>query len=288
MSREHEDLKIKLVKAVRMLEKIQLLDMNGHVSCRVPGTDTFLINCRKASRASLAVEDVTVCDMEGRPVGADLEPPSEVYIHSAIFKRRPDVASIIHGHPHYQTVLGIAGVEMKPVFGIGAFVEPAPMYEKASLVNIPEMGEELADVLGDNIYAQLRHHGNVVVGDSVESAFTRTVYLEENAKKQYYASLLGAGLRVIEGENLVRTRDTSWAAKHREKGMDVLRRESRKRRQSAGHFKKRSTSFIIKIMNWEGSNMLSQEQNDILTQVGPGTPMGNLFRRYWVPVGITS
>ena len=30
--------------------------------------------------------------------------------------------------------------------------------------------------------------------------------------------------------------------------------------------------------------MLSQEKNERLTQVGPGTPMGNLLRRYWWPV----
>jgi phthalate 4,5-dioxygenase oxygenase subunit len=29
--------------------------------------------------------------------------------------------------------------------------------------------------------------------------------------------------------------------------------------------------------------MLSQEENDTLTRVGPGTPMGDLMRRYWVP-----
>jgi len=29
----------------------------------------------------------------------------------------------------------------------------------------------------------------------------------------------------------------------------------------------------------------TQEQNDRLTQVGPGTPMGNLLRRYWHPIG---
>ena len=29
--------------------------------------------------------------------------------------------------------------------------------------------------------------------------------------------------------------------------------------------------------------MLSQQDNDILTRTGPGTPMGNLLRRYWVP-----
>ncbi len=34
--------------------------------------------------------------------------------------------------------------------------------------------------------------------------------------------------------------------------------------------------------------MLTQEANDRLTKVGPGTPMGNLLRRYWFPVATTS
>ena len=29
--------------------------------------------------------------------------------------------------------------------------------------------------------------------------------------------------------------------------------------------------------------MLSEEDNVLLTRVGPGTPMGNLFRRFWLP-----
>src|SRR5438309_4887989 len=30
--------------------------------------------------------------------------------------------------------------------------------------------------------------------------------------------------------------------------------------------------------------VLTKEQNDRLTQVGPGTPMGELMRRYWQPI----
>jgi len=30
--------------------------------------------------------------------------------------------------------------------------------------------------------------------------------------------------------------------------------------------------------------MLSDEQNRTLTQVGAGTPMGELLRRYWMPI----
>ena len=29
--------------------------------------------------------------------------------------------------------------------------------------------------------------------------------------------------------------------------------------------------------------MLKKEQNDFVTQTGPGTPMGEMFRRYWLP-----
>jgi len=29
--------------------------------------------------------------------------------------------------------------------------------------------------------------------------------------------------------------------------------------------------------------MLRKEQNDLLTQTGPGTPMGRMFRAYWIP-----
>jgi len=34
--------------------------------------------------------------------------------------------------------------------------------------------------------------------------------------------------------------------------------------------------------------MLSREENERLTEVGPGTPMGNLLRRYWYPVAASS
>ena len=32
----------------------------------------------------------------------------------------------------------------------------------------------------------------------------------------------------------------------------------------------------------------SKEENEILTRVGAGTPMGELLRRYWWPIGISA
>ena len=33
--------------------------------------------------------------------------------------------------------------------------------------------------------------------------------------------------------------------------------------------------------------MLTREDNEILCRVGPGTPMGNVLRRYWHPFLLT-
>ena len=33
--------------------------------------------------------------------------------------------------------------------------------------------------------------------------------------------------------------------------------------------------------------MLSREDNNLLTQVGPGTPIGELFRRFWLPATLS-
>lgn len=205
-----KELKFEVAKAVRMLENIGLLDMNGHVSCRIPGSDRLLINSRKASRASIKVTDIVMCDMNGTLLEGDSEPPSEYHIHTEIYKRCSDVFGIIHNHPHYQTVLGIADIAMKPVFGIGSFVDHVPVYEKSSLVNTAEMGAELAEMLGNGISIQLRHHGTVVAAENVKSAFARSVFLEENAKKQYDALLLGHGMKVLQGENLARTKQSNW------------------------------------------------------------------------------
>ena len=34
--------------------------------------------------------------------------------------------------------------------------------------------------------------------------------------------------------------------------------------------------------------MLSVDDNKLITQVGPGTPMGEVFRRYWIPALMSS
>lgn len=210
MDSQVDELKWLVVKAIRMLERLELLDHNGHVSVRIPEADCFFINSRKASRATLTVRDVVMCDMEGRLLEGESEPPSEFHIHTEIYRRRADVGSVIHNHPHYQTVLGIADIPLKPVFGVGAFIQDVPWFEDSSLINTRELGEQVAEKLGKSSSVMLRHHGSVVASENIKSAFTISVFMEENAKKQYAAALLGPNMKVLEGDNLRRTRSSNW------------------------------------------------------------------------------
>lgn len=199
-----------LAQAIRMLVRAELLDMNGHLSYRIPGTDEVLINSRKASRAAVTAHDIVRIDLDGKLVEGKDEPPSEFHIHTSVYRARDDVRSVLHHHPHWQTVLGIARQPMQPVFSIGSFVSAdMPVYETSSLVNTREIGDELAATLGDHCVATIRHHGAVIVGNSIEEVFARAVFVEENAKKQYYASLLGP-VQPLTGDNLERTRATNW------------------------------------------------------------------------------
>lgn len=221
------EIKQEIVTAIRMLDTAGLVDMNGHLRYRIPGTDRVLINSRCASRASLTVDDIVPMDLEGNLVDGEEEPPSEKHIHTSVYRARDDVSAVLHNHPHWQTVLGIAGIDMQPVFSIGSFIEEGmPVYETSSLVNTREIGDELAAVLGRSTVASLRYHGSVVVESEIQTLFARAVYVEENAKKQYYASLLGPVVP-LRGENLERTRVTNWQPKIVRKVWDYYEQKAR-------------------------------------------------------------
>jgi len=209
-----------VVRAVRILNALALMDMNGHVSARdASSSQTMWINSRRASRSTLSLADVVPVDLPSSTrIGEGDEPPSEYHIHRAIMRRRPDVGGIVHSHPEHIVTLSIAGRNLAPVTGVGSFLpEDVPVFDDASLVNTEDRGEAIASLLGDGPVVVLRGHGVVVVGPTVEEALTRYVCAEENARVQYKASVLGDP-HVLRGDELAFVRRENWTptivAKH--------------------------------------------------------------------------
>ncbi len=107
------------VAAVSLLLNAEnILGYSGHVSVRLPGRDDFLIQPVDQSRASLRPEHLLICGMDGklRLRLSRARPPSEVYIHSEIFRARPDVNAIAHFHHDLTTTFSLVeGVALQPI-----------------------------------------------------------------------------------------------------------------------------------------------------------------------------
>jgi L-fuculose-phosphate aldolase len=101
-----EALKQRLVEGIQVVSGEGILSGSGHLSVRVPGTETFLINPRFAGVLADA-GDICTVDFSGKRIGGAGPIPSESVIHTAIYRQRPDVSSVLHCHARYSVLMGL-------------------------------------------------------------------------------------------------------------------------------------------------------------------------------------
>jgi len=200
--------KTQLVAAIRMLETADIVDFNGHCSVRTRA-DRLLINSGRSVRSALSVDDIVEIDLDGRVTAGSSEPPMEFPLHAEIYRRRADVNAIVHAHPKWSTFLTIAGQRVEPVFAQGTLLADIPLFPEVFSINSRARGEALARVLDEGRAVLLQSHGSVVVGGDIVECFALTVYLEENAYRQYMALQIGAP-RVFSEEEIRVSRETLW------------------------------------------------------------------------------
>lgn len=194
-------LKERVAVCCRLLHQEGILNYSGHVSARVPGQDALLVHAFAASRAAVSAESVLACDFEGRvlPGSTPGKPPIEVFIHTEIYRARPDVLSVVHTHQPMSTIMGVAEQPILPILHVeGNLVErPVPIFHCAELVVNPELGRGAAAALGDHKVCHLQGHGIVSVGQTVQEATIGAVHLERLADANYKIAALGKLPRVI-------------------------------------------------------------------------------------------
>ena len=186
-----EALRQQLADALSMMERAEVIDFNGHMSCRVPLSQEILINSASSVRSALSAEDIIAIDLDGKPTEGDAVPPMEFHLHSAIYRARPDVNAVAHTHPLWSTLFSSAGEEVRPVTMQAAVMGPVQRFPKTASINNRALAEELAAALGPHRVIMLRSHGAVTVGGDVLEAFVLAIYLEETAKRQYLARSIG-------------------------------------------------------------------------------------------------
>lgn len=194
-----------IARAVRICNAAEVMDMNGHVSSRdADDPDVMWINSRKASRSTLTAADVVPLNVHtGVRIGEGDEPPSEFHIHTEIYRRRPDVKSIVHSHPEHILALSIIGQPLRHVTCVNPFLPEAgaPTFDSSVLINTQARGAAMAEQMGQANAIVLRQHGTVIAGVSVEESVVRMITAELNAKLQVETLQMGTP-RYIQGEEL--------------------------------------------------------------------------------------
>lgn len=185
------EIKKKVSKTVRLINESGLGDYSGHVSIRVPEAGGILVNGRTTSRAALTPDDILLCDMEGEKLEGRDVPPSEIAIHTQIYKHRPDVGCVAHFHPPFGVLFSVLDRPLVPVFLKGAMVGTVPVHDNPRHINNVEKADEMVATLGQGKAVLLRGHGVTVVGKTVEEVFFLSVCLEENARRYYQALAVG-------------------------------------------------------------------------------------------------
>jgi L-fuculose-phosphate aldolase len=191
----HRSLKEQLILAGKVLVAEGQDDFTrGHISFRLPDeTNLFFMKAHSIGLDEITVQNILTIDLEGNVVAGTARRHSEVYIHSEIFKVRPDVNCVIHTHPTYSIAFSATGRALK------CYSQPGALFYKAlgsytdtiNLIRSQTMGAGVARALGNGRAVLLKNHGVVVTGATIAEAVIGTIMLENGAMVQLLVEAAG-------------------------------------------------------------------------------------------------
>lgn len=165
----------------------------GNVSVRED--DIMWISPSGFSFTDAAPEDYPgVSVATGRIEKGERRPSSEVLMHLAVYRQRPEITAIVHTHPPVTVALTSSGHDLKAMYPdyhvfLGRNVPHLPYITATT----PQMAAAVEDVVGaqDCFGIILRNHGVVTVGTTLKQAYFRTLAVEEQATIQHNALQVG-------------------------------------------------------------------------------------------------
>jgi 3,4-dihydroxyphthalate decarboxylase len=192
-----------VAQSCRILGKLSLTkEPSGHVSARLPGEEKALIKARGPAESGLrfvTARDIITVDFSGKKLAGDdgLETPQEVFIHTWIYKMRPEVQAVVHVHPLMVVLFTICNKPLQPLYGaydpsgLRLLIDGVANYPRSVTVSSDSLGEEFARAMGKKQACLMRGHGITSTGQGVEEATLTAIKLNDAAVINYQASLLG-------------------------------------------------------------------------------------------------
>lgn len=188
------DLRAQVAIACRIVALEGYVDLTlGHVSAREPGGRTIWIKRKGPALDEVTPDDVIPLDLDDPEALSRPGYHLESVMHVEVYRARPDVNGVIHGHPTYGTALGATDGRLEYLTHDAVlFAGGVGVYEDGpSLVTTRDQGRAVAAALGGRRAALLRNHGVVVAGEDVPWAVLAAVTLERAVRFQVLAASLG-------------------------------------------------------------------------------------------------
>jgi HCOMODA/2-hydroxy-3-carboxy-muconic semialdehyde decarboxylase len=184
-------LKRDMISACRILSEKQLVEGFGHVSARIPNTELFFLTPR-IGLALVEESNLLTLNFSGEVVEGNGQPPAEAWLHTAIMKTKSQVNAITRIHARVANIFSVTDRQLEPVHNHGSFFAGGvPVFRTPDLITTAQLGNEIAQVLGDKPAILLRGNGQVTVGRTIPEAVMMAIYLEEAAEVLYGALQIG-------------------------------------------------------------------------------------------------
>ena len=195
MNAEWQQIADNVVKGARILIKRGICEAFGHLSARLPGSDRFIITPSLSMAMVRSTDDLVQVNLKGEKVEGRNRQPYETWLHTGLYRARPDVGGIARTHSFTTSAFSVVGESIKPVHDFGAMMlGETRVFDDPRLITNEEIGTRLAQFIGKGTGALLRGNGTAIVGKDVIEAVLRAVYLEESAMLQYKAKHIGRPL----------------------------------------------------------------------------------------------
>jgi len=198
---ELHKLKSDVISACRVLSEQKLVEGFGHVSARLPESDSFLLTPR-ISLALVAEADLLTLDLDGKVLEGHHPAPFEAWLHTAIMKSKPGVNAVMRIHARVANMFSVTDRKLEPVHNHGSFFAGGvPVFKKPDLISSAALGAEMVESLGEHPAILLRGNGQVTVGRTIAEAVMMAIYLEEAASILYGALQIGTPIPLTQTES---------------------------------------------------------------------------------------
>jgi L-fuculose-phosphate aldolase len=165
---------------------------SGNVSMRCGASEMLAITTAGKNYAHLDIDQVVVVDFEGEPIIGDAIPSTEMLMHTAVYRARPDVGAVMHTHSIYASALAVAGIALPPLIDeMVVYLGDSVQVSAYAFPSTEELGERVVEALGGRNAVLIRNHGMVGVGKTVIDALSVCQLTERLAHIYTSARALG-------------------------------------------------------------------------------------------------